>query len=116
MEKTNFGYSETQPTETQITKTKSKGGRLQNEKYNLQNKLAYDLYCRNLNQKEISKQLGITPKTVSKWAKIWKQTRSIEKETLANLKSRLLEMTNNKTTPITEIKNLVSVIMTLESN
>jgi hypothetical protein len=111
MENVNYGYNEIQP-----VVPINKGGRGSANKFNNQKKkaLAYNLYCRNISQKSIGKQLGIGEKTIGNWAKLWKQSQSIEIDTLANLKSRLLTMSNDSTTPIVDIKNLVSIIQILE--
>jgi transposase len=107
----NYGYNEAHP-----TAPINKGGRPNTNKSNEQKALAYNLYFRNISQKEIGKQLGITEKTIGKWAKEWRQADTVKADTLANLEKRLLAMTSDNTTPIVDIKSLVYVIQQLKTN
>lgn len=111
MKNVNFGYNETQPT-TQS----NKGGRPTANKTRQQKEIAHNLYKKNISQKEIAKQLNTTEKTICKWAKEWKEAKTIEFNTITNLKKRLLEMTTDEQTSITDIKNLVSIIQQFENN
>jgi DNA-binding transcriptional regulator LsrR (DeoR family) len=111
MENVNYGYNEAHP-----TVTINKGGRPNINKTNEQKALAYNLYFKNINQKEIGKQLGISEKTISKWAKDWKESKTVKTDTIDNLEKRLLTMTNDSTTPIADIKSLVYVIQQLKTN
>lgn len=110
MENTNLRYSETHP-----TPPKNKGGYSAVLLARIQKPLAKDLYYKNISQKEIAKQLGITEKTVGRWAKEWRQSKTIEADTIANFKNRLLEMSIDKTTPMQDVVNLMLVIEQLET-
>lgn len=112
MENVNHGYNETQPND-QIKKERRKGQPIKKTTEKIE---AIQLLKTGLSQKEISERVGVTEKTVSKWAKECKEAQMIEITTLANLKNRLLEMSTDKATPIVDIKNLISVIQQLESN
>lgn len=110
MENTNFGYNETQP-----TPTINKGGYSAVIFARMQKPLAKDLYLKNISQKEIAKQLGVTEKTVGRWAKDWRQSKTTEADTIDNFKKRLLEMSIDKTTPMQDVVNLMLVIEQLET-
>ncbi|MDD2674126.1 MAG: hypothetical protein PHF81_04540 [Flavobacterium sp.] len=110
MKNVNYGYNEAQP-----VAPVNKGGRPNVNKSNELKALAYNLYFRNITQKEIGKQLGISEKTIGNWAKEWKELRVTEATTITNLKNRLLEMTTDKNTSVVDIKNMVSIIQQLEN-
>lgn len=109
MKNVNYGYNETHPTAPldkvgrQRTKTAEKLEAIQ-------------LLKTGLTQKEVSERVGVTEKTLGKWAKECHHAQKIEADTLTNLKNRLFAITGDKTTPIVDIKNLVSIIQQLENN
>ena len=111
MKKVNFGYNETQPQ----AETINKGGRMNAEQSNELKAVAYQLYLQKINQKSISQMIGVGEKTVGKWAKVWKQSRTVKEETIDNLKARLLKLTADSTTPIADIKSLVWIIQQVEN-
>jgi transposase-like protein len=111
MKTVNYGYNESQPQ----AETINKGGRMTSEQSNELKALAYQLYLQKINQKSIGKMIGVTEKTVGKWAREWKQSQNINTETIANLKARLLKLTADPMTPIADIKSLVWIIQQVET-
>lgn len=111
MNTVNYGYNETHPT-APIKKSGRKGQPIKKTDEKIE---AIQLLKTGLSQKEVSERVGVTEKTLGKWAKECKESQKIEADTLANLKSRLLTMTTDNTTPIVDIKNLVSIIQQLET-
>ena len=111
MKNVNFGYNETQPQPETI----NKGGRMNTEQSNELKAVAYQLYLQKINQKSISQMIGVGEKTISKWTKVWKQSRTVKEETIDNLKARLLKLSADPTTPIVDIKSLVWIIQQVEN-
>lgn len=111
MNTVNYGYIEAHPT-APIKKQGRKGQPIKKTDEKIE---AIQLLKTGLSQKEVSERVGVTEKTLSKWAKECKESQKIEADTLANLKSRLLTMTTDNTTPIVDIKNIVSIIQQLET-
>lgn len=112
MKNVNYGYNESQPQ----AETINKGGRMTKEQSNDLKAVALQLFLQNLEQKTISQMIGVTEKTVGKWAKEWRQSRSTKAETLANLNTRLLKLTADPMTPINDIKSLVWIIQQVGTN
>ena len=111
MKKVNYGYNEAHPE----TETIKKVGRKSVPKFkSFEKSEAIKLLSIGMTQKDIAIKLSVTEKTVGNWAKECKQALTVEAETLTNLKARLLTMTKDNA-PITDIKNLVSVIQQLET-
>lgn len=108
----NYGYNEAHPT-APINKTGRKG---QPQRKTIEKSEAIQLLKTGLTQKEVSERVGVTEKTLGKWAKECHHAQKIEADTLTNLKNRLLTMTSDNTTPIVDIKNIVSIIQQLENN
>ena len=107
----NFGYNETQSQ----ADTNNNGGRKSFEQTKQLKAMGRELFNKNLMQKTIAKMIGVTEKTVGVWAREWKQSKTIESETLSNLKNRLLALSIDKMTPIQDIVNLMLVIEQLEN-
>lgn len=112
MKNVNFGYNETQPQPETINKI----GRMTSEKSNELKAIALQLFLQQLEQKTISQMTGVGVKTIGKWAKEWKQSRTTKTKTIRNLNARLLTMTADPTTPIDDIKSLVWTIQQLDPN
>jgi predicted DNA-binding protein (UPF0251 family) len=112
MNNVNYGYNEAYPT-APINKVGRKG---QPTRKAIEKTEAIQLLKTGLTQKEVSERVGVTEKTLGKWAKECHNAQKIEADTLTNLKNRLLAITSDNTTPIVDIKNLVSIIKRLETN
>ena len=72
------------------------------------------LYQKGLNQKEISKETGLTEKTVGVWLKEVKLKKESNKIAIDNLEVRLSELLQDKNTPTKSIKDIVLSIEKLE--
>lgn len=111
MKKVNYGYNEAHPEAETIKKV----GRKNQPKFkSFEKSEAIKLLSTGMTQKDIAIKLSITEKTIGNWAKECKQALTIEAETVTNLKARLLAMTKDNA-PITDIKNLLSIIQQLEN-
>ncbi|ELY2016207.1 helix-turn-helix domain-containing protein [Flavobacterium psychrophilum] len=108
----NYGYNEAHPT-APINKVGRKG---QSTRKAIEKSEAIQLLKTGLTQKEVSERVGVTEKTLGKWAKECHHAQKIEADTLANLKNRLLALSIDKTTPIQDIVSLMLVIEQLENN
>jgi predicted transcriptional regulator len=73
-----------------------------------------ELYRKGFNQKEISKNIGITEKTVGVWLKELKLKKENNKVAIDRLEIRLSELISDKNTPTKNIKDVVSSIEKLE--
>lgn len=107
----NYGYNEAHPEAETIKKVSCKSV----AKFkSFEKSEAIKLLSTGMTQKDIAIKLSVTEKTIGNWAKECKHALTVEAETLTNLKARLLAMTKNNA-PITDIKNLVTVIQQLEN-
>jgi transposase len=75
---------------------------------------AIKLLRTGITQKEVSKNVGVNEKTMSIWAREWKQEAVLDNRSIANLKNRLFETSANIDTPTEALKNLVWCIKQLE--
>lgn len=113
MKKVNYGYNEAHPEAETIKKAGRKG---QPTRKALEKTEAIQLLKTGLTQKEVSTRVGVTEKTLGKWAKEHYKANKIEATTLANLKMRLFNASGDAGTTSEVIKNLVWSIQQLEKN
>lgn len=73
-----------------------------------------ELYQKGFNQKEISKNIGITEKTVGVWLKELKLKKESNKVAIDRLEIRLSELLSDENTPTENIKDIVLSIEKLE--
>lgn len=92
------------------TSTKIKSGRKSPYQSAILQKQSIELAKQGLSNKQIASKLNISANTITAYLKGYK----VKAETLANLKARLLELSQNKNTPTAELKNISSVIWQLE--
>ncbi len=74
-----------------------------------------DLYSKNLNQKQISLQLGLTEKTVGNWLKEIKKLKTFNTDRLEELQTKLKELLQDENSSTDDIKNITIAITKLEN-
>jgi|SRR5690554_650262 len=67
-----------------------------------------------LTQKQIAKKVGVTEKTLSRWAKSWKPRKSGLSEAVINCINRLNDKLKDPKATAYEIKTLTDTLETLE--
>jgi predicted transcriptional regulator len=85
------------------------------QKKPLEKKKALQLINQGHSQKDIAIKLNVSEKTVGKWAAEWRYIDNQKNESIKNLTIRLNELSLNKDSKISDIKDLVLCIKELEN-
>jgi len=84
--------------------------RKQHEKRN-----AISLFLKGISQKNISKQLNVSEKTISGWLKELKEKYNKNQKDIKTLNLKLTDLLNNPNAKTTDIKNISIAIAKLEN-
>lgn len=77
---------------------------------------AIKLFNEGMTMKLIGEKLQVRAQTVSEWLKPIIKAQKTKTEVLENLNNRLLQLTENPNTPLSEIKEITDLIKEIKNN